>query len=341
MSKNPLSNHTDPVTELAFGKSVEWKSQDSSCVFRYPIAPFVADYQQNLNDTLGSEVQIQQTIRSHKISKDIEPIAGIKNIIAVASGKGGVGKSTTTIMLAHALQQLGARVGILDADIYGPSIPTMLGVDQQPESPDQKSFIPITANGIQAMSLGFLLDQKAPAIWRGAMVTKALMQMLQDTRWDALDYLLIDLPPGTGDIQLTMIQKIPLTAAVIVTTPQHISLIDAQKALAMFKKVEIPVLGVIENMSSFVCENCGHESHVFGSGGGHSMAEEFDVELLGQLPLNIDILQNMDTGNAHQLWQTDNPLNPIALKITLKMAQQLAQLPIALKMGSSSLKLHL
>ena len=341
MNHNSLNQSIDALTGLPFGKSVEWKNTDNTCVFRYPVEPFIAEYQQQMNALLQTEANIQHTVRAHKTGKDIEPIQGVKNIIAVASGKGGVGKSTTTVMLAYELQQLGAKVGILDADIYGPSIPTMLGTDQQPESPDQKSFLPIEANGIQAMSLGFLLDQKAPAIWRGAMVTKALMQMLQDTRWKDLDYLLIDLPPGTGDIQLTMIQKIPLTAAVIVTTPQKISLIDAQKALAMFKKVEIPVLGIIENMSSFICGNCGHESHVFGNGGGESMAQEFDVTLLGQLPLHIEILQNMDTGTAQQLWHQDHPLNTIAQKITLKMAQQLAQLPLALNVSGNSLKLHL
>jgi len=242
-------------------------------------------------------------------------------------------------MLANSLQQLGARVGILDADIYGPSIPKMLGVKQKPESPDQKSFLPIDANGLQTMSLGYILGEKDPAIWRGAMVTKALMQMVEDTRWSKLDYLIMDLPPGTGDIQLTMIQKIPVTAAVLVTTPQDIALLDAQKALAMFQKVDIPVLGVIENMSTFVCEQCGHEAHIFGQDGGQKMAQEFDVPLLGQMPLNIDIRTHMDDGQPATLWHTENQLNDKALKIALRTGQNLAKLPIKFSL-TDSLKLH-
>jgi ATP-binding protein involved in chromosome partitioning len=244
-----------------------------------------------------------------------------------------------SVMLAKSLQQLGAKVGILDADIYGPSIPKMLGVNQKPESPDQKSFLPIDADGLQTMSLGYILGEKDPAIWRGAMVTKALMQMVEDTRWSDLDYLIMDLPPGTGDIQLTMIQKIPVTAAVLVTTPQDIALLDAQKALAMFKKVDIPVLGVIENMSTYICENCGHEAHIFGQDGGHKMATEFEVPLLGQMPLNIDIRIHMDGGHPAAMWQKDHPLNEKALMIALRASQNLAKLPIKFSFADK-LKLH-
>ena len=215
----------------------------------------------------------------------------------------------------------------------------MLGISQKPESPDQKSFLPIDADGLQTMSLGYILGEKDPAIWRGAMVTKALMQMVEDTRWSQLDYLIMDLPPGTGDTQLTMIQKIPVTAAVLVTTPQDIALLDAQKALAMFKKVEIPVLGVIENMSTYICTNCGHEDHIFGQDGGQRMATEFDVPLLGQMPLNIDIRKHMDEGAPTTLWHNTHVLNEKALMIALKAGQNLAKLPIKFSL-TDSLKLH-
>lgn len=320
-----LKDTIDPVTGSAFGKSASYQARKKHLQLRFPVQGFEEQYQQ-VND-LTVEM-VDSAIRSHQVKENLKPIKGVKNIIAVASGKGGVGKSTTTVMLAKALQQLGATVGILDADIYGPSIPKMLGVKQQPESPDNKSFLPVDANGIQSMSLGYIMDDKAPAIWRGAMVTKALMQMLEDTRWHGVDYLIMDLPPGTGDIQLTMIQKIPVTAAVVVTTPQDIALLDAQKALAMFNKVDLPVLGVIENMSTYVCENCGHEAHIFGQGGGQHMAETFDVPLLGQLPLNIDIRLNMDKGEPDSLWRQGEHLNETAKLLALKTAQSLAQLPI-------------
>lgn len=335
--KDDIKTLIDPITQQAFGKSAEYNKRKKTLSVRYPVAGFEKQYQSQC-----TEIEVEQLacqIRQHQVKDKLKPVKGVKNIIAVASGKGGVGKSTTTVMLAKALQQLGATVGILDADIYGPSIPKMLGVKQQPESPDNKSFLPVDADGIQSMSLGYILDEKAPAIWRGAMVTKALMQMVEDTRWHEVDYLIMDLPPGTGDIQLTMIQKIPVTAAVLVTTPQDIALLDAQKALAMFQKVDIPVLGVIENMSTYVCENCGHEAHIFGQHGGSRMAEEFAVPLLGQLPLNIDIRLNMDKGRPDKVWQQDHPLNPNALLMALKMAQNLAQLPIKFSL-TDSLKLN-
>lgn len=335
-----INEHKDPITGQPFDKSIDLKSNHKKAETRFPLGDFVDDYQQALQQMLNvAHIDIKQSIRQHQVKENIKPIKGVKNIIAVASGKGGVGKSTMSVMLARALQQLGANTGILDADIYGPSIPKMLGVSQKPESPDNKTFLSIDADGLQTMSLGYILGEKDPAIWRGAMVTKALMQMIEDTRWSNLDYLIMDLPPGTGDIQLTMIQKIPVTAAVLVTTPQDIALLDAQKALAMFNKVDIPVLGVIENMSTYVCEKCGHEAHIFGQDGGKRMATEFDVPLLGQMPLNIDIRTHMDDGRPTAIWHQDHTLNQKALKIALRAAQNLGKLPIKFKL-TDSLKLH-
>lgn len=335
-----LHQQTDPITGQIIGKSLDLHSRKKSVESRFPMGALTDDYLKELTTMCGVDsLTIQQQIRQHQVREGIKPIKGVKNIIAVASGKGGVGKSTMSVMLAKSLQQLGATVGLLDADIYGPSIPKMLGINQKPESPDQKSFLPVDADGLQTMSLGYILGEKDPAIWRGAMVTKALMQMIEDTRWSHLDYLIMDLPPGTGDIQLTMIQKIPVSAAVLVTTPQDIALLDAQKALAMFNKVDIPVLGVIENMSMYRCEQCGHEAHIFGQHGGQKMADEFEVPLLGQMPLNIDIRSHMDEGTPNQVWNSGTPLNEIASLVALKTAQNLAKLPVKFSL-TDSLKLH-
>jgi len=223
----------------------------------------------------------------------------VANIIAVASGKGGVGKSTTTVNLAYALMKEGAKVGILDADIYGPSIPTMLGLkNKKPTSADGKLMTPLDANGLSAMSIGFLVDEADATVWRGPMASSAFNQLLNETAWPELDYLLIDMPPGTGDIQLTLAQKVPVAAAVIVTTPQDIALIDAVKGIAMFDKVKVPVLGIVENMSYHLCENCGHQSHIFGEAGGEHMAHDHQTKLLGQLPLDIAIRQDADLGES-------------------------------------------
>ncbi len=242
-------------------------------------------------------VRVESRIEAHTVQRGLTPLPGVKNIIAVASGKGGVGKSTTAVNLALALAAEGARVGLLDADIYGPSQPLMLGLQgSKPESPDGKSILPMRAHGLQAMSIGFLIDAEQPMVWRGPMVVQALMQLLNDTRWDDLDYLVIDLPPGTGDIQLTLSQKVPVTGAVIVTTPQDIALLDARKGLKMFEKVGVPVIGVVENMATHVCSNCGHIEPIFGEGGGARMAGEYGVELLGQLPLEMAIRLSTDAG---------------------------------------------
>lgn len=250
-------------------------------------------------------------IVSHDAQKGVAPLPGIKNIIAIASGKGGVGKSTTTVNLALALQQEGAKVGILDADIYGPSIPTMLNLKEKPQSKDGKSMQPLTAYGLQVMSIGVLIEEDSPMIWRGPIVTQTLTQLLKETNWEELDYLVIDLPPGTGDVQLTLAQQIPVTGAVIITTPQQVSLIDAKKGLKMFEKVEIPVIGIIENMSTHICSQCGHEEAIFGEHGGERMAKQYSVDFLGSLPLDKRIREEADQG---QPTVTADPSSEISQK---------------------------
>lgn len=241
-------------------------------------------------------VQIRTNIVSHAVQRGVPLLPGVKNIIAVASGKGGVGKSTTTANLALALAAEGARVGILDADIYGPSQPTMLGISGRPESTDGKTMEPMRNHGVQVMSIGFLVEPDQAMVWRGPMATQALDQLLRQTHWQDLDYLLVDMPPGTGDIQLTLSQRVPITGAVIVTTPQDIALLDARKGIKMFEKVGVPILGVVENMAVHVCTNCGHVEHIFGADGGKKMAVEFGIDYLGALPLNLQIRQQADSG---------------------------------------------
>ena len=238
-------------------------------------------------------------VAAHAVQSGLSPHPRIRNIVAVGSGKGGVGKSTTAVNLALALAAGGARVGVLDADVYGPSIPSMLGLSGRPDSPDGKSILPMRAHGVEAMSIGLLVDQDAPMIWRGPMATSALMQLLNDTLWggdEGLDFLVVDLPPGTGDIQLTMAQKIPVAGAVVVTTPQEVATLDARKALRMFEKVDVAVLGLVENMAQHVCSNCGHVEHLFGQGGGERMAAQYGVPLLGSLPLESAIREQGDAG---------------------------------------------
>jgi len=243
-----------------------------------------------------AEVSVASTILSHAVQRNLTPLAGVKNVIAVASGKGGVGKSTVAVNLALALAADGAAVGMLDADIYGPSQPRMLGLSGRPSSKDGKHIEPLMAYDVRCMSIGFLVDAETPMVWRGPMVTQALVQLIRDTLWGELDYLIVDMPPGTGDIQLTLSQQVPVSGAVIVTTPQEIALLDARKGLKMFQKVEVKVLGVVENMSTHVCTNCGHEEHIFGSGGGESLAAQYQVPFLGSLPLELRIREETDAG---------------------------------------------
>jgi ATP-binding protein involved in chromosome partitioning len=273
----------------------------------------------NVAVTVGSKVV------AHAVQRGVKLIPGIKNIIAVASGKGGVGKSTTAVNLALALAAEGASVGMLDADIYGPSQPMMLGIAGRPESKDGKHLEPMEGHGLQAISIGFLIDVDTPMVWRGPMVTQALEQLLKDTSWRDLDYLVVDLPPGTGDIQLTLAQKVPVTGAVIVTTPQDIALIDARKGLKMFEKVGIPILGVVENMSVHVCPKCGHESHIFGAGGAEKMCRDYGTELLGQLPLDEAIRSQADSGKPTVVSEPDGPLAAIYRRIGRRCAVKIAE----------------
>lgn len=284
----------------------------------------------NIKDKVGAvdgvddvTVNITTKIVGRAVQAGVKPIPGVKNIIAIASGKGGVGKSTVAVNLALALSAEGARVGILDADIYGPSQPRMLGVNEKPESVDGKALKPITSYNLQAMSIGFLIDEETPMIWRGPMVTQALEQLLRDTVWEDLDYMIIDLPPGTGDIQLTLAQKVPVSGAVIVTTPQDIALLDARRALKMFEKVEVPVLGIIENMSTHICSECGHEEHIFGEGGGTLMADDYDVDFLGSLPLDIRIRVETDEGKPTVVADPDCPISQIFMDIARRTSAKL------------------
>jgi ATP-binding protein involved in chromosome partitioning len=269
-------------------------------------------------------VDVNVKIISHAVQQALKPHPNVKNIIAVASGKGGVGKSTTAVNIALALAAEGANVGILDADIYGPSIPTMLGLSGLPESLDKKTMMPKIAHGIQTMSIGYMVPAEQAMIWRGPMVTNALLQLLKETNWHDLDYLIIDLPPGTGDIQLTLSQQVPVSGAIIVTTPQDIALIDAQRGLAMFNKVNVPVLGIVENMSLHICSNCGHEEAIFGAGGGAAMAEINKVDLLGSLPLDINIRKFADSGMPTVISDPDSRSAQIYKEIARKTAAKLA-----------------
>ncbi len=272
------------------------------------------------------EIAIGTRIVAHAVQRGVKLLDEVRNIVAVASGKGGVGKSTTAANLALALAAEGARVAVLDADIYGPSQPMMLGIDGRPESDDGKTMDPLVNYGIQSMSIGYLIEPDNPMIWRGPMVTQALEQLLNQTNWRDVDYLIVDMPPGTGDIALTLSQRVPLTGAVIVTTPQDIALLDARKGLAMFQKVGVPILGVIENMAVHVCSNCGHAEHVFGEGGGQRMCEQYGVEFLGALPLDRAIREQADGGRPTVIADPDSAAaatyRAIARRIGVKIAER-------------------
>jgi len=282
----------------------------------FPCASAHESIRQQLNDaicaetgTKSAEIAIETKIVRHGVQRNLKPIPGIRNIIAVASGKGGVGKSTVSANVALALSAEGASVGVLDADIYGPSQPHMMGiVGQQPVSEDGKTMLPLRAHGLQVMSIGALVDPDQPMVWRGPMVTSALSQLANQTQWQDLDYLIVDMPPGTGDIQLTLAQQIPVSGSVIVTTPQNIATLDARKGLAMFRKVSIPVLGVVENMSTHVCSACGHEDAIFGAGGADKMIRDFDVRLLGRLPLDARIREQTDSGQPTVVAEPDSAI---------------------------------
>lgn len=301
-------------------------------VLPYPSLLWRESLAQTIREKLASEVgatdvtvDIGQKIIAHSVQHGVKRLENVKNIIAVASGKGGVGKSTTSVNLALALAAEGAVVGILDADIYGPSQPRMMGLSGQPESTDGKSLEPMENYGVQTMSIGFLIDEETPMIWRGPMVTQALEQLLNDTRWRDLDYLIIDMPPGTGDTQLTLSQKVPVSGAIIVTTPQDIALLDARKGLKMFEKVEIPILGIVENMSTHICSQCGFEEHIFGEGGGQQMANESNVNLLGSLPLEMGIRLQADSGKPTVIADPEGRATELYREIARKAAARLSR----------------
>lgn len=279
-----------------------------------------------LDKNLRTIIKITTNIFAHSVQDTSQLIPGVKNIIAVASGKGGVGKSTTTVNLALALESEGARVGVLDADIYGPSIPTMLGIKGKPESLDGKKFRPMFGHNLQANSIGFLVPKDQAMVWRGPMVTQALDQLLRLTAWEDLDYLLIDMPPGTGDIHLTLAQKVPLTGAIIVTTPQEIAVQDARKGLKMFEKVSVPIIGVIENMGVYICPKCKNQEHLFGQGGGENLCNEHSTYFLGTLPLNIEIRMDADSGNPTVSSNPNSHISEIFKSMALNLGLQIAKI---------------
>ena len=335
-----LKSVLDPNTKIDFvtAKNVKnLKVEDGNVsldiVLGYPaksqfdtIRKLVINAVRQLPDVKNVSVTVTSQIVAHAVQRGVKLLPGVKNIIAVASGKGGVGKSTTAVNLALALAAEGAQVGVLDADIYGPSQPMMLGITGRPESIEENTIEPMEGHGLQASSIGFLIEEDAPMVWRGPMVTSALEQLLRQTRWRDLDYLIVDMPPGTGDIQLTLSQKVPVTGSVIVTTPQDIALLDARKGLKMFEKVGVPIIGIIENMSTYVCTQCGHEEHVFGSGGGERMCKEYGVDFLGALPLNLSIREQADAGRPTVVADPDSPISAIYKNIARQVAIRVATL---------------
>lgn len=302
-----------------------------SITMPYPCEVYAAELSELLKSELAGAgitnvtFNIDHKVIARSVQQGVKRLENVKNIIAVASGKGGVGKSTTSVNLALALSAEGASVGLLDADIYGPSQPRMMGLSGEPDSVDGKTIEPMENYGVQTMSIGFLIDEETPMVWRGPMATSALEQLLNDTQWRNLDYLIIDMPPGTGDIQLTLAQKVPVSGSIIVTTPQDIALLDARKGLKMFEKVDIPILGIVENMSTHICSNCSHEEHIFGEGGGERMARDAGVNLLGSLPLELRIREQADGGKPTVVAEPDCRASQIYREVARKTAARLAQ----------------
>ena len=318
LKKNITVNETEDQLDIIIKIGFTFKNLEQN--YKNMITECLNNIDKKIN------ISLELDVVSHKTQGTTQSIKNVKNIIAVASGKGGVGKSTVACNLSIALHQLGARVGILDADIYGPSQPLMFGANKKPESRDGKSMEPIISHGIQTMSIGYLIDPDTPVVWRGPMVTNTLQQLLNETNWDDLDYLIIDLPPGTGDTQLTLAQKVPVTGSVIVTTPQDVALIDAQKGIGMFDKVNIPNIGLVENMAVFECPKCGHHEHIFGEDGGKMLAAKNNILLLGSIPLNAMIQKKMDSG-APPLLDNENPsINEAFLSIAEKVSVKIAQM---------------
>ena len=329
---------SDLGTDLVSAGMVKGLSTDGGnvfvdIVFGYPaqsqfdlVRAEVIAKAQSVPGVQNVSVTVRQDVIPHAVTRGVKLIAGVKNIIAVASGKGGVGKSTTTVNLALALAAEGARVGILDADIYGPSMPTMLGASGRPETVDGKTMEPLTAHGISVNSIGFLIDDDQAMVWRGPMVSQALDQLLRQTNWPNLDYLLLDMPPGTGDVHLSLAQTVPITGAVIVTTPQEVALMDARKGLKMFEKVSVPVIGIVENMSLHICSNCGHAEHIFGQGGGQLMASDYQVPLLGALPLNITIRERADAGQPILVSEPDGAISKLYKTLARSVAISISKM---------------
>lgn len=328
----PLTQQNLANTKLV--SELNYKNKLLSFRLNWPFAAqslhnqFDSELTQKLTALEGiDQVKIQHItdIKAHQTQPNVNTLAGIKNIIAIASGKGGVGKSTTSVNLALALQQEGANVGILDADIYGPSVPTLLNLSGKPSTLDGKSMQPMRAYDLQAMSIGCLIEEDTPMIWRGPIVTQTLTQLLKETDWQDLDFLIIDLPPGTGDVQLTLAQQIPVTGAVIVTTPQDLALLDAKKAVKMFEKVNIPILGVIENMSTHICSQCGHEEAIFGEHGGETLAQDYKIAFLGAMPLSMSIREQADAGRPTVVAEPDGVLGQKYRQMAHKIGAGIAE----------------
>jgi ATP-binding protein involved in chromosome partitioning len=305
----------------------------------YPIDGIRDAFARQIADTLETDEAIEKAVVNldwkvvpHVVQGELKPLEQVRNIIAVASGKGGVGKSATAVNLALALRANGARVGVLDADIYGPSMPRMLGISGPPDT-DGNRILPMRAHGLQVMSIGFMVEEDTPMIWRGPMVTSALQQLLTETNWEGLDYLIVDLPPGTGDIQLTLAQQVPVAGCLVVTTPQDIALLDARKAVQMFRKVNMTVLGIVENMSTHICSACGHEEPIFGTGGGARMAEQYDVPLLGQLPLAMSIRENLDRGTPTVASEPESELTASYVEVARNVSARLSTTPRSLDLN--------
>jgi ATP-binding protein involved in chromosome partitioning len=338
--KAALQTFSDPATgkDYVAGKEarnirIDGNDVSLDIVLGYPARSVIESIRRELTERIAGipgvgkvSIDVQVKIVPHAVQRGLKLLGGVKNVIAVASGKGGVGKSTTAVNLALALAAEGARAGLLDADIYGPSQQVMMGLSGKPTSPDGKSIEPMMNYGVQTMSIGLLIDVDTPMVWRGPMVTQALEQLLRDTQWKDLDYLVVDLPPGTGDIQLTLSQKVPVTGAVIVTTPQDIALIDARKGLKMFEKVGVPILGLVENMSVHICSNCGHEEHIFGEGGAARMSQDYKVDVLGRLPLDIKIREQADSGKPTVVAEPDSRSAQIYKEIARKVAARISEL---------------
>ncbi|WP_321814347.1 MULTISPECIES: iron-sulfur cluster carrier protein ApbC [unclassified Paraburkholderia] len=330
--KDPDTGRPYTVAKGVRNVAIDGETVDVEIVLGYPaksryeaIRTQVANALAAVPGVKASRVTVGFEVTAHTVQRGVKLLPNVKNIVAVASGKGGVGKSTTAVNLALALAAEGASVGVLDADIYGPSLPMMLGISGRPESPDGQSMNPLEGHGVQANSIGFLVDQDNPMVWRGPMATSALEQLLRQTNWRELDYLVVDMPPGTGDIQLTLSQRVPVTGAVIVTTPQDIALLDAKKGLKMFEKVGIPILGIVENMAVHVCTNCGHAEHIFGAGGGERMGKEYGVEVLGSLPLDMSIREQADSGAPTVAAAPDSAVAATYKAIARRVAIQIAE----------------